>query len=324
MFAFGWRPALALAALALGSPLQFAHAQGYPSTPIRLLPGSGVAVEVLMRQIGQEMQAGLGQPLVIEARPGGTGIIAGEACAKSAPDGYTLCLVDRTFPMLPLLMSHVPFDVSKDFDPVTNVVFTVLALVVHPSVPARDLKELIALARAKPDQLNFASLGPATLANMLMEWLKKQNGVSVVQVRYKNPGTLMTAVIAGETQLTYFGLANFTGYHRSGKLRVIGVSGAKRSPLVPEVPTLIEQGLTGIDTRVWFGWFSPAGTPHDLRERIYREVLRIESIPAFREKNFTAQAFEPIANSPDEFAQFIKADSVSSAELIRISGAHID
>ncbi len=309
------------AALAFVSASVFAQ---YPAKPIRLISGSGAAVEVLMRQIGQEMQSNLGQPLVIEARPGGTGIIAGEACAKSPPDGYTLCLVDRTFPMLPLLMSKVPFDVQKDFDPVTNVVFVVLALVVHPSVPARNIKEMIEVARAKPGELNFASLGPATLANMLMEWLKKQNGISVMQVLYKNPGTLMTAMISGEVQLTYFGLANFPAYHKSGKLRVIGVSGSRRSPLVPEVATLTEQGITGIDTRVWFGWLAPAGTPHDLRDRIAREVIRIENNPAFREKNFTAQALETAASSPDEFAQFLKTDTASSAELIRISGAHID
>ncbi|MFM9966930.1 MAG: Bug family tripartite tricarboxylate transporter substrate binding protein [Burkholderiales bacterium] len=312
----------ALLCTALAVPTAFA--QSYPVKPVRLISGSGAAVEGLIRQVTQEMYAGFGQPIVIENRPGGAGIVGGDACAKSAPDGYTLCMVDRTFMVLPLLTSKLPFDVAKDFEPVTNVVYAVLALVVNPSLKVNNLNELIAFTRAKPDAVNFASLGPATMANMLMEWLKKQNGVNMTHVPYKNPGALMTAMLGGETQLTYFALGNFPQHHQAGKLKVIAISGSSRSPLLPEVHTLREQGLTSIDARVWFGWLAPAKTPKEIRERIYREVNRVTSNTAFREKYFSAQGMEPIGNSPDEFAQFIKADTAASAELIRVSGARFE
>jgi tripartite-type tricarboxylate transporter receptor subunit TctC len=319
------RPSIAacLAGAALGLT-SAAVAQSYPVKPVRLLSGSGGAVEGVIRQLTQEMAASFGQPIVIENRPGGAGIVAGDACAKSAPDGYTLCFVDRTFMVLPLLTSKLPFDVERDFEPVTNVVYAVLALVVNPSLNVNSLNDLIAYARAKPDAINFASLGPATMANMLIEWLKRENGVRMTHIPYKNPGALMTGMLGGEVQLTYFALGNFPQFHKTGKLKVVAISGATRSPLVPDVATLREQGLTGIDARVWFGWLAPAKTPKDVRERIYREVRAVVSNTAFREKVFTAQGMEPIGNSPDEFAQFIKTDAAASAELIRASGARLE
>ena len=304
-------------ALSLGAPF----AQSYPTKPIRLLSYSGAAVEALMRLIGHDMQANMGQPLVIENRSGANGIIAGEACARAPADGYTLCMVDRSFVILPLTVAKLPFDVNRDFAPVTNVVYTVLALAAHPSVGATNLKELVAVARARPGDLNMASLGSTTLANMLREWMQKEYGISMAHIPYKNPGAVMTAMLSGETQLTYFGLANFTQHHATGKIRLIATNGTQRSPLVPDVPTLVEQGVTSIDTRVWFGWFSPAGTPRDVRDRIYREVQKVVNVPAFKEKNFTSQAMEAIANSPDEFTQFIKTDVVYSAALLKLSGA---
>ena len=296
-----------------------AHAQGYPAKPVRLITYSGAAVEALMRLIGHDMQANWGQPLVIENRPGANGIIAGEACARASADGYTLCMVDRSFLVLPLTVAKLPFDVNRDFAPVTNVVYTVLALAVNPSVGANNLKELIAVARARPGQLNVATLGPSTLANMVRVWLEKEYGVSMAHIPYKNPGAVMTAMLSGESHVTYFGLANFTQHHATGKIRVLATNGAQRSPLLPDVPTMFEQGV-GVDTRVWFGWYSPAGTPKDVREKIYREVQRVVNVPAFREKNFTSLAMEAIANSPDEFAQFIKTDTLASTELLKLSG----
>ena len=163
-----------------------AHAQGYPAKPVRLITYSGAAVEALMRLIGHDMQANWGQPLVIENRPGANGIIAGEACARASADGYTLCMVDRSFLVLPLTVAKLPFDVNRDFAPVTNVVYTVLALAVNPSVGANNLKELIAVARARPGQLNVATLGPSTLANMVRVWLEMEYGVSMAHIPYKN------------------------------------------------------------------------------------------------------------------------------------------
>ncbi len=313
---------IAGAASAFGAQAQ----TGWPSKPVRLLSlyPPGAIVDTLTRQIGQEMTRAWGQPLVIDNRPGANGILATEACSKAAADGYTLCLFDRTIPLLPYLYRTLPFDVDKHFVPVTNLVYTVLALVVHPSVGASSLKELLAAAKARPGVLNYASLGPANTANLLMEWLKKANDVSITYVAYKGPPALMQAVLSGESHITYWGLGNFAALHKSGKVKIIAVSGAQRSPIMPDIPTLAEQGLTQIDTRVWFGLFAPAGFPRDAMERTYREVARIFAIAEFREKNLEAAAFEPIGNSPDDFAKFLKADRVAGAELIRISGAHLD
>lgn len=303
-----------------------AGAQPYPSKPIRLIMPfpAGAPVDTLTRQIGHEMAGNWGQALVIENRPGANGILSADACAKAPADGYTLCLVDRTTPLLPYLYRKLPFDVAKDFDPVTNMVFTVLALAVHPSIGVSNLKELIGAAKAKPGVLNYSSLGPATTGNLLMEWLKKQHGLAMTHVPYKGPPALMQALLSGESHITYLGLGAFVGFHKSGKLRIIAVSGEKRSPLVPEVATLIEQGLTAIDTRVWFGLFAPAGVQKDRLEKIQKEVFRIFAVPAFREKHLLAQAFEPIASTAEEFARFLSADREAGAELIRISGARLD
>jgi len=243
-----------------------AFAQQYPAKPVRILLSfpPGAVVDTVTRQITQEMSKSWGQPVIIDNRPGANGILSADACAKAAPDGYTLCLVDRTIPLLPSLYRKLPFDVERDFFPVTNVMYTVLALVAHPSVGATSFKELLAAAKAKPGVLNYASLGPATTANLLMEWLKKEHGLSMTHVPYKTPPALMQAMVSGESHITYLGLGNFTGFHKAGKLRILGVNGDRRAPLAPDIPTLAEQGLTGIETRVWFGLFSPALRPGNL------------------------------------------------------------
>jgi tripartite-type tricarboxylate transporter receptor subunit TctC len=315
-----------LAAILLAAVTGAASAQTYPDRPIRLFspfpPGS--PVDTFTRQVGAELQKSWGQPLVIENRPGANGIISADSCRKGGNDAYTYCLFDRTVPLLPYLYDKLPFDVMRDFEPVSNMVYTVLALVVHPSVGANSFRELIAAARAKPGTLNYGSLGPATTASLLMGWLAKQENLQMTHVIYKGPPDLFRALLSGETHITYLGVGGFLGFHKAGKLRVIGVSGDKRSPLVPEVASLAEQGLTGIDTRVWFGLFAPAGAPKDRTGRVHVELKRIFAIAAFNEKNLVAAGFEPIANSPDEFARDLVADRASGAELIRLSGARVE
>ena len=302
------------------------HAQNYPSKPVRMLSQfpAGGPIDTLTRQIGAEFTKDLGQPFLIENRPGANGIISMDACAKAAPDGYTVCLVDRSIPLLPFLTSKLPFDMERDFVPVTNMVYTVLALVVHPSAGASTLPELISVARTKPGGLNYGSLGSGTMANLLMEFLKKQNNINVTHVPYKGPPELIRAVLSGEVHLTYLGVGGFVQFHKAGKLKIVGVSGDKRSAVVPDVPTLVEQGLSGMDARVWFGLFAPTATPRDAVDRVHREVAKILTAPAFVEKNLVQQAFDPIANSPEEFARALKVDREQGAELIRISGAKLE
>jgi tripartite-type tricarboxylate transporter receptor subunit TctC len=316
----------ALVGLVLSLATAVAHAQPYPAKPIRMLSQfpAGGPIDTLTRQIGAEVTRDFGQPFLIENRPGGGGIISMDACAKAVPDGYTVCLVDRSIPLLPFMHSKLPFDIERDYVPVTNMVYTVLALVAHPSAGASNLQELIAVARSKPGGLTYGSLGSGTMANLLMEWLKKQNGINVTHVPYKGPPELIRAVLSGEVHLTYLGVGGFVQFHKAGKLKIIGVSGDKRSPVVPDVPTLVEQGLTGMDARVWFGLFAPAGTPREAVDKVQKEVAKILTAPAFVEKNLVQQAFDPIASTPEEFARSLKADRESGAELIRISGAKLE
>jgi len=301
-------------------------AQSYPDKPLRLFSGfpPGAPIDSLTRQIGAELTKSWGQPFIIENGPGANGIISADNCRKSANDAYSYCMFDRTIPLLPYLYAKLPFDVMRDFEPVSNMVYTALALTVHPSVGANNLKELIAAARARPGTLNYASLGPATTANLLMGWLKKQESLDMTHIVYKGPPDLFRALVAGESHITFLGVGGFLGFHKAGKLKIIGISGDKRSPLVAEVPSLAEQGLTSIDTRVWFGLFAPSGAPRDRTGRMHLELKRIFAIPAFSEKSLVAAGFEPIANSPEEFARDLVRDRASGAELIKISGARVE
>lgn len=316
---------LVLLAMLMGGGFQV-MAQSYPEKPLRLFSGfpPGAPIDSLTRQIGAELTRTWGQPLIIENGPGANGIISADNCRKSANDAYAYCMFDRTIPLLPFLYTKLPFDVMRDFEPVSNMVYTALALAVHPSVGAGSLKELVAAARARPGTLNYASLGPATTANLLMGWLKKEENLDMTHIVYKGPPDLFRALVAGESHVTFLGVGGFLGFHKAGKLRIIGVSGDKRSPLVPEVASLAEQGLTSIDTRVWFGLFVPAGAPRDRTGRMHLELKRIFANPAFNEKNLVAAGFEPIASSPEEFARDLGRDRASGAELIRISGARVE
>lgn len=303
-----------------------ALAQSYPDKAMRLyspFPPGG-PIDTLTRQIGAELSKSWGQPFVIENGPGANGIISAENCRKSANDAYSYCLFDRTTPLLPYLYTKLPFDVMRDFDPVSNVVYTALAFVVHPSTGANNLKELIAAARAKPGVFNYGSLGPATTANMVVGWLKKQENLDMTHIVYKGPPDLFRAMLAGESHITLLGVGGFINFHKAGKLKIIGISGDKRTPLMPEIPSLAEQGITGIDTRVWFGFFAPAGAPRDRVGRMPGELKRIFANPGFNEKNLIAAGFEPIANTPEEFAKDLVRDRASGAELIRISGARVE
>lgn len=315
-----------LVSLALFCGMGHAMAQAYPDKALRLyspFPPGG-PIDTLTRQIGAELTKSWGQPFIIENGPGANGIISADNCRKASNDAYSYCLFDRTTPLLPYLYGKLPFDVMRDFDPVSNVVYTALALVVHPSVGASNLKELIATARAKPGVLNYGSLGPATMANTLVGWLKKQENLDMTHIVYKGPPDLFRAMLAGESHITYLGVGGFINFHKAGKLRVIAMSGDKRSPLMPEIPSLAEQGITGIDTRVWFGFFAPAGAPKDRVGRMPGELKRIFANPGFNEKNLIAAGFEPIANTPDEFAKDLISDRASGAELIKISGARVE
>ncbi len=316
----------ALVAIAMFSGWITAWGQTYPTRAVRvILPfPAGSPTDTLLRALGQEMTKTWGQAVLVDNRPGADTIIAAEMCKNAPPDGYTYCMLDRGTNTLRHLRKNLPFDLSRDFEPVTQLIFSTLVLVAHPSLAAGSAAQFLEAARARPGQLNFGSLGTGTLPHLYIEWIKKQYSVNIVHVPYKGPPQLVQSLLAGEIHATMLFLANFVGHIQTGKLRALGVSGGKRSPLVPTVPTLAEQGLNAIDDQVWFGLFAPAGVPRDNLLRTQREVARIFATDAFREKNLSAQALEPVASTPDEFAKFIAADSELVAELVRISGARAE
>ena len=305
----------------------FALAQPYPAKPVRITtyatPGGGY--DRLLRVIADELSRSWGQTVLVDNRPGAGGIIQAEACAKSPPDGYTICQFDRgQVTMLPHLYRKLPFDPAKDFEPVTNVAYLASVLAVSAAVPAESVKELVALSRAKPGALNFGSIGIGTPPQMVVEWINKQNGMGLVHVPYKSAPTLVQALTANEIQVAYFGLINLVGLIRAGKVKALAVSSQSRNPLVPDVPTFAEAGLEGLDGKNWVGLFVPAGTPKEVINRIHADVVRVFASPEFRERMLLSQGWEPILDTPEAFAQAIRADRDVAGALVRISGAQLD
>jgi tripartite-type tricarboxylate transporter receptor subunit TctC len=300
-----------------------APGQEYPSKPIRVVIayGAGSGLDALNRQMAQEMSATWKQPVLVENRPGASGIIAAETCKKAPPDGYLVCMLTRDLFLLPFLMKDLSFDPVKDFKPVTKLVNLTQVIVAHPSVGANSMKDFLAIAKARPGKLNYASLGTGSGINLLFEWMRNQYGLDIVHVPYKNPVDLVQATVSGEVSVTMLGTLNFLGQIRAGKVKVLAVSGP--IPQVPGVPSLAEQGI-GFDVNTWFGYFVPAGTPNDVVQRLRDEVARIYSIPSFREKNLIDQALIPVANTPEEFARSIPRDVATGAEVVRITGARLE
>ena len=296
-----------------------ASAQDYPVKPLRIQiaygPGSGL--DLLTRQTAQEMSATWKQPVIVENRPGANGLLGAEACRKAAPDGYTVCMLTKDLFWFRFWMNNVGVDPVKDFQPVTNLLYLVSAVVVHPSTGAASVREFVDAAKARPGTFNYGSLGNGSGMNIFFEWMKKQYGIDVVHVPYKTPVDLVQANVTGQSSVTLLGALNFLPQIRAGKVRAIAVS--VRTPLLPDVPTLAEQGIA-LDVSTWFGYFTPVGVPPDIIRRLRDETARIYAVPAFRQKNLIDQGLLPVNNTPEEFARAIQADIATGADMIRISG----
>jgi tripartite-type tricarboxylate transporter receptor subunit TctC len=314
------RVLLAVLAAAAGPAL----AQGWPAKPVRLVvaypPGGGI--DVMSRQIAEKLTAAWGQPVVVENRPGANTIVATDAVAKSAPDGYTVLMTtDATFSINPHLYAKLPFDTQRDFIPVTMLVLLQQLLVAHPSLPAGTLADLIALAKAKPGSINYASYGSGSQPHLSGEMLKYKAGIDLVHVPYKGISLAVPAVMAGEVQLTFAGIATSSAPLKSGRIKPIAIGGAKRSPLFPEVPTFAELGYPEVETHAWFGLFLPAGSPKEAVTRIYQDVKRVIDDPEFRQKQLVDRGYEPIASAPEEFSAYILKDRENRGRAVKISGA---
>jgi tripartite-type tricarboxylate transporter receptor subunit TctC len=308
-------------------PAAFAQTPAYPSKPIRIVVpyAAGGGIDVISRLVGEKLSQRLGQPVVIDNRPGGGTLLGAEQVAKSAPDGYTLMVTtDATMTINPYLYVKLPYDPVKDFAPITQMVFLNQLLLENPAVPAKNLKELIAYAKANPGKLNYGSYGSGSQPHLAMEMLKSQAGMFIVHVPYRGLTQTVPATIAGDVQLTFSGAASSLAFIKSGRLRALAVGGKTRLALLPDVPTFAESGFPDVPANAWFGLFAPAATPRDIVMKLNAEVVRILRDPEFVQKELTAKGYELIASTPEEFTTFLAADSLRNARAVKISGAKVE
>ena len=270
------------------------------------------------RAVGQPLGTALGQSIVVDNRPGAAGNIAAGYVAKATPDGYTLLMSNSTIAS-PTLFKSLPFDVRKDLDPVGLIAIGPSVLIVHPSVPARNVKELIALAMAQPKKLVYGSGGVGNVTHLEMEIMNAMVGVQMTHVPYKGSAPSLVALVSGEVQAVFSSIPSALVQIRAGRIRALGVSILKRSSVLPEVPTIDESGVPGFDAASWYAVFAPAGTPKSVVAVLGKEIVRIMNVPDIRER-FANDGFEPAGTGPAEFARFLRAELVKWAKAVEMAG----
>lgn len=313
---------LLLAALML-SMSGHAAEQSYPGRVLRfIVPGPpGGATDILARTIAQKLTESWGQQVIVDNRAGASGIIGTELTARAAPDGYTIMMGHSgTHAINVGLRKTLPYDPVKDFAPITLVATAPNVLVVPPSLPARSVKELIALAKAKPGQFNYASAGVGFSQHLAGELFSTMAGIKMTHVAYKGSAPALTDVMAGNVLLMFSNIPACIAQVRSNRLRALGVSSLKRSSAMPEVPTIAESGLSGYEAIAWFGVFAPAGLPQDLVKRLHGDIVRILAQPDVRDRT-VQQGADPVGNTPEEFGKFVQTEIRKWAKVIRASGA---
>jgi tripartite-type tricarboxylate transporter receptor subunit TctC len=309
---------LVLFTAALSGP---AAAADYPLRPIRAIinVSAGGTADVFARTLGEELHRRLGQPLIIDPRPGGGFIVAGRACADAEPDGYTVCILSgETLVYNEFLFKKLPYDPRKDFAPITNFFFNTQALVVSAALGVHNLPELAGLAKAKPGTLAYVA--PSIPLGLFFEHFNRQNGTDLVRIPFKGGGEAVSGILSGTTPIAFFGLANFIEHLRGGTLAGLAVDGAARSPLFPDIPTLRELGYTEEITRQYFGLVAPAATPAPIIARLHDAIVSIMHEPEFRQRNLIERGLEPIGDTPDAFARFLAQDRVLSERVVKEAG----
>jgi tripartite-type tricarboxylate transporter receptor subunit TctC len=315
-----------LALVASSGVFAQAQAQPYPTKPIRFVvpyPPGG-PLDAVARLLGQKVAESTKQPVVVDNKPGAGGNIGADIVAKSAPDGYTILMgAVATHAINPALYAKIPYDAIRDFAPVTQLASTPNILVVNPAIPASNVQEFIAYAKANPGKLNFGSGSTGSAGHLAGELFKTLAGVDMTHVPYKGAAPAMQDLVGGQIQLMFDNLASSLGQVRAGKVKGLAVTTAKRTALAPEFPTIAESGLPGFDISTWFGIFVPAGTPREVIERLHAEFTRALAAPDVREKMLNLGA-EPVGNTPEEFAAYIAAEARKYARLVKASGAKVD
>ncbi len=299
-----------------------AWGQTYPSRPVRIIvPAATGGPDIVARVVAAQLQAQLGQPFVVENKPGANGIVGADVVAKSAPDGYTLMVYSSGFVINPFVHKKLPYDTEKDLVPVTNLVTNGgLFIAVHPSVPAQNLQELIAIGRRPDAKLAYSSPGVGNPWHIAMEVFNHVAGTKMLHIPYKGGGPATAALAAGEVQAMLASPAPLLPHYKSGRIRVIAYTGDKRHPVAPEIPTTAEAGLPQYrNDGGWFGMFAPANTPAEILDRLWREARIAMQNQQVRER-LAALGVEPIADSPADFRKFIAAELKTYAEQVRIAG----
>ncbi|HYL91357.1 MAG TPA: tripartite tricarboxylate transporter substrate binding protein [Burkholderiales bacterium] len=300
-------------------------AQAYPTHPVKMIVPYGVGgpADIYGRFLGTKLQEALGQPFVVEDRPGGGSIVGSDVVAKSAPDGYTLLVMSNTHTVNETLIPKKPFDLIRDFAPITGINSSDLLMVINPSVPAKNLKEFIALAKSKPGVLNYASSGPGTPYHMAGELFKYMAGVDIVHIPHKGSDQARTAVLGGQVQMMFDAITTMAGQAHAGKVRALGTTGKKRSTVMPDVPTISEAGVPGYEATIWLGLMAPAGTPRPILEKLNAEVNKIINAPDVKEA-WGKQGAVPMGMSVDEFGKFVREDIAKWSKLVKATGMKVD
>ena len=313
---------LAIASLAPNGALAQDAAADFPKRPVRIIvpaaPGGGA--DIIARLIGQQLGKSLGQTFLVDNRPGAANIVGTEIVAKAQPDGYTL-IVNTAGPMSinPLIYAKLPYDAMKDFAPITNVADTAFVLVVNPAVAAKSVADLIALAKAKPGQLAYASWGRGSANHLGTELFMMVTQVKLLHVPYKGSGAAMPDVIAGNVPIFFDTIASAVPQIRAGRLRPLGVSSPKRSPAIPEVPTNAESGLDGFEAGSWFGFFAPAKTPREIVTKLHGEIVKAMKPPEVQERLATL-GLDPVGNTPAQFSEQIRRDLAKWGKVVQAAG----
>jgi tripartite-type tricarboxylate transporter receptor subunit TctC len=312
--------ALVLASFSLAS-----WSQAFPSRPVKIIVpyGVGGSADVYARYLSAKLQDSVGQSFVVENRPGGGSIVGTDAVAKSEPDGYTLLMMSNTHTVNETLIPKKPFDLMRDFAPITGVSYSDLIMVVHPSVQAGTLKEFIALVKSKPGAMNYASSGNGTPYHMAGELFKAMAGVNLVHVPHKGSDQARVAVLGGQVQMMFDAVPTMAANAKAGKVKALGTTGEKRSNVTPELPTLAEAGVPGYEAGLWLGLMAPKATPRPVLEKLNAEVNKLLNSAEVKE-NWAKQGTTTMGMSIEQFDKFLRDEIVKWAKVVKLSGAKID
>ncbi len=318
--------AAALAVLALAPfHMSGASAQDYPARSVKIIVpfGAGGPADVFGRQLAQYLTDSLKQPFVVENRPGAGAVIGSDAVAKSPPDGYTLLMMSNTHTTNESLIPNKPYQLMRDLVPVASVNYSDLLMVVHPSVPAKDLKEFIALAKKDPGKLNYASSGPGTPYHMAGELFKAMSGTNIVHVPHKASGDMRNSVLGGHVQMMFDAITTMAENAKAGNVRPLGSTGLKRSAITPDVPTVAEAGVPGYEATIWLGIMAPAGTPKPIVDKLNAEINKVLNKPEVTQA-WSKQGAVALVKTPAEFDSYLRADIEKWARIVQISGAKVN